>query len=71
MDIYQEVTNTVLEAMESAGPWAPLWDNQPSLPINRATGAPYQGINTVILWAAGLKNRFTSAAWLTYKQAAA
>ncbi len=47
-----------------------LWDSQPSLPMNLSTGKPYQGINVLILWSAGLSHGYTSPYWLTYKQAA-
>ena len=72
MDLYAEVTEKILAAMEaSTGQWSASWDNQTSLPHNRASGKPYQGINTLILWGAALNHGYTSSAWLTYKQAAA
>ena len=71
IDIHQIITNQIIEAMESARTTGRrLWDSQPSLPLNLATGKPYQGINTLILWAAGLQNCYTSPHWLTYRQAA-
>jgi antirestriction protein ArdC len=71
MDIHQQVTDQILAAMESARTSGRrLWDSQPSLPLNLTTGKPYQGINTLILWAAGLQHAYTSPYWLTYKQAA-
>lgn len=70
-DIHQQITNTIIEAMEQAkGTGKRLWDSQPSLPLNFTTNTPYQGINTLILWAAGLKHGYRSPYWLTYKQAA-
>ena len=69
-DIHQQITDQILEAMEQARTTGRrLWDSQPSLPMNLTTGKPYQGINTLILWAAGLQNAYTSPYWLTYKQA--
>ncbi|MHB8549265.1 MAG: ArdC family protein [Thermoplasmataceae archaeon] len=69
-DIHQQITNTIIEAMEQARSTGKrLWDTQPSLPQNLATGAPYTGINTLILWAAGLKHGYSSPYWLTYRQA--
>jgi antirestriction protein ArdC len=71
IDIHQTITNQIIEAMEQArGTGRRLWDSQPSLPLNLTTGKPYQGINTLILWAAGLQHAYTSPYWLTYKQAA-
>ena len=70
-DIHKAITDRIIEAMEQARDTGRrLWDSQPSLPLNLTTGKPYQGINTLILWAAGLQNGYTSPYWLTYKQAA-
>ena len=70
MDIHQQITDQILEAMETArATGRRLWDSQPSLPLNLTTGKPYQGINTLILWAAGLRSGYTSPYWLTYRQA--
>ena len=71
MDIHQQITDQILAAMEQARTSGRrLWDSQPSLPLNLATGKPYQGINVLILWSAGLSHGYTSPYWLTYKQAA-
>ncbi|MHB8391301.1 MAG: ArdC family protein [Acidobacteriaceae bacterium] len=70
-DIHQVITDRIIEAMEQAqGTGKRLWDSQPSLPLNLTTGKPYQGINTLILWCAGLKHGYSSPYWLTYRQAA-
>ena len=69
-DLHQQITDRILEAMQQArSTGRRLWDNQPSLPLNLATGKPYTGINTLILWAAGLKHGYASPYWLTYQQA--
>lgn len=73
-DIHQTITDQILAAMESIQGQTPnrkrLWDSQPSLPLNLTTGKPYQGINVLMLWSAGLNHGYTSPYWLTYKQAA-
>ena len=70
-DIHQAITDQILAAMETArATGRRLWDSQPSLPMNLATGKPYSGINILILWSAGLSHAYTSPFWLTYKQAA-
>ena len=70
-DIHQAITDQILAAMETARTTGRrLWDSQPSLPLSLATGKPYQGINTLILWGAALTRGYTSPYWLTYKQAA-
>ena len=69
-DIHQAITDQILAAMETArATGRRLWDSQPSLPMNLSTGKPYQGINILILWAAGLSHGYASPYWLTYKQA--
>ena len=71
-DIYQQVTDQILAAMEQAkGHGRRLWDTQPSLPLNRSTGKPYSGINIIMLWGAAMQRGYTSPYWLTYKQAEA
>ena len=69
-DLYQQITDQILEAMDQAqGQGRRLWDAQPSLPLNLATGKPYTGMNTLILWGAALSRGYQSPYWLTYKQA--
>ncbi len=69
-DLYQQITDQILEAMDQAqGQGRRLWDAQPSLPLNLATGKPYTGMNTLILWGAALSRGYQSPSWLTYKQA--
>ena len=71
-DIYQTITNQILEAMEtSQGQGRRLWDAQPSLPMNLSTGKPYSGMNILILWSAAIARGYRSPHWLTYKQAEA
>ena len=70
-DIYQAITDQILEAMEQArSTGRRLWDSQPSLPLNLTTNKPYSGINVLMLWATGLSHGYGSPYWLTYKQAA-
>ena len=69
-DLQQQITDRILEAMETARSTGKrLWDSQPGLPVNLATGKPYQGINVLILWAASLQHGHASPYWLTYRQA--
>ncbi len=71
-DIYQTVTAQIIEAMETAtGQGRRLWEAQPSLPLNLATGKPYTGMNILILWGAAISRGFKSPYWLTYRQAQA
>ena len=72
-DIYQEVTDKFIEALEAGtAPWSKPWkdgkNTDPSMPHNAHTGRPYSGINVMLLWAEG--QAYNSNGWLTYRQAA-
>ncbi len=71
-DIYQHVTNQIIEAMEAGvSPWRKPWsggEQGVSFPL-RANGEPYRGINILMLWLAAHANGFGSAHWFTFKQA--
>src|SRR5271166_3541036 len=51
--IYETVTNRIIAELEAGAiPWTQPWKNQKSggvMPLNRATGRPYSGINIPIL----------------------
>lgn len=71
VDLYEEVTATILEQMENGtAPWLKPWTNNGNasgaFPFNGSTGNEYQGINILLLWAAS--EAFGSNCWLTYKQ---
>lgn len=74
-DIYQEVTNTIIEALEAGcAPWVKPWAKgqeavSAEMPVNAISGKAYQGVNTMLLWASQYKNDYSSNTWLTYKQA--
>ena len=71
-DLYEEVTGKILAALESGtAPWSCPWDRSGvvTLPVNESTGAFYQGINIPMLWMAQHERGFTSARWMTYRQA--
>jgi antirestriction protein ArdC len=70
-DLYQEVTDTIVAALEQGvAPWVPSHTSTPlALPRNGATGRPYSGLNVVLLWVAG--QRYASSEWFTLNQARA
>lgn len=75
-DIYQEVTNRIIEAMEQGQlPWLKPWNNAgkgdavTQLPYNAISGKNYSGVNTLLLFVRSMEAGFSSNAWLTYKQA--
>ena len=73
-DIYQRITYRIAAAIEAGAgtwqmPWHPGADGAaPRLPVNAATGKPYRGINTVVLWATAQAEGYPGAVWATYRQ---
>ena len=71
-DIYQEVTNSIIEALEKISlkdyqaPFARLTEQQ--LPINPMTENKYHGINTLLLWLEQQEHSYSSNEWGTFKQ---
>lgn len=69
-DIYQEVTDRIVTALEAGTvPWLRPWRDDRSgstlEPYNAASGRPYNGINLLILGTMP----YADLGWLTYKQA--
>tara|TARA_R110001599_G_scaffold336565_1_gene554368 strand:- start:8062 stop:8928 length:867 start_codon:yes stop_codon:yes gene_type:complete len=67
-NIHQNVTQEIINAMKKATEFEMPWHCQDQLPINAVTNKAYSGINTVSLWANGLRSEFKSNQWATYKQ---
>lgn len=79
-DIYADITNTIIEALETAsGTFQMPWHRtKGDLPTNALTKNHYQGSNWqnsnwqgsnwLVLWIAGDKRKYASNEWATYKQ---
>lgn len=70
-DIRQEVTDTIIEALESGtAPWVKGWSGGAAMdmPRNGATGRQYNGVNVLLLWISAHANGYGSNEWMTYKQ---
>jgi antirestriction protein ArdC len=70
-DIYQNVTNTIIAAIEAGQTGDKLhmpWSGFPGLPTNAHSGKAYRGVNIPTLWALQLGRGYTSENWATYKQ---
>jgi len=71
-DIHQEVTNRIIDALETAGdfrlPWIKNTGGSFARPVNVASKNPYNGINVVSLWVSALASEFPSNLWGTYRQ---
>lgn len=67
-DLYQRVTEKLLEAMErGVVPWVQPWTT--TLPSNAVSRRAYRGINVLMTWLHQLEGGYSSSAYLTYKQA--
>lgn len=70
-DVHQEITNRIVDAIETAGEFRLPWiSSRGSMkrPVNIASGKPYNGVNIVSLWVAGLASDYPSHLWGTYRQ---
>ena len=73
MDVRQSVTDRIIAMLEKGGNvFGERWTRAASrgMPRNGKTGAPYHGVNVLLLWDAAIEQGYTSNVWLTYKQAA-
>ena len=75
-DVYARVTDAILADLEAGvRPWVQPWSaGRQTAPVGRplrAGGQPYSGINVVLLWGEAVRRGFTSAVWMTFRQAAA
>ncbi len=71
-DVHQEITNRIVDALETAGeftlPWIKRKGGSFARPVNVASKKPYNGVNIVSLWVAALANEYPSNIWGTYRQ---
>ncbi len=71
-DIYTEVTNRIIKALEGGlAPWVMPWNPKTpyTLPKNGATDKCYRGVNIVLLWAAAQEQGYKQHNWMTFNQA--
>ena len=73
-DIYTRVTAKIIVSHEQGvRPWMKPWSGDNAVgritrPL-RHNGAPYSGINILMLWASAVEQGFGSPSWMTFKQA--
>lgn len=71
-DMYNEVTARIVAELESGAlPWLKPWrgGETGTMPQNAVTSRAYSGVNVFILWGSAMVKGYTSAKWLTYRQA--
>lgn len=72
IDVYQEVTNTIINLLESGTltGWKKKWvGDTPFNPQNAHTGNSYNGVNVLLLANSMIKNSYKENSWCTFKQA--
>ena len=70
MDIRQQITDSIVQAIEHGGipPWRKGWVS--GMPhFNASSGQCYRGVNQYLLAMQSAMQPYTDARWLTYKQA--
>ena len=74
IDIYAKITDRIISDLErGVRPWVQPWHadhaaGRISKPL-RHNGEPYSGINVILLWSEAVARGFSSATWMTFKQA--
>jgi|SRR5579871_3948825 len=73
-DIYTRITAKIIASLEQGvRPWIKPWSGENAAaritrPL-RHNGAPYSGINILMLWVSAVEHGFTSQIWMTFRQA--
>ena len=70
-DVYKEITDKIITAMEAgAVEFQMPWHRAAATgrPVNAVTGAKYNGVNVIALWAEAQAKGYTSPEWATYRQ---
>lgn len=75
-DLYQRVSDKIIRDLEQGTlswvkPWAPSSGRSASALPLRHDGTPYRGVNVLILWSEAIAHGYSSATWMTYRQAQA
>lgn len=75
-DLYARVTEAIVADLErGVRPWTRPWSSEAlagrvSRP-RRACGAPYSGINVILLWCEAVAQGYRASTWMTFRQAQA
>lgn len=69
MSIYQEITESILNNIDSAGQWSPPWRSASmGQAINVVSKHPATGINRILLLVSMMNKGYTSNKWASFKQ---
>lgn len=68
-DLYADVTNQIIAAIESgAATYSLPWQAMTGMPKNVASDRSYRGINTLLLWLVQRAQGYNTPLWATFKQ---
>lgn len=72
-DVYQEVTERIIELIESGeatGDWLKPWAAAvgDGIPVNATTHNHYRGVNVLMLWAVAVTRSYATNEWASYRQ---
>jgi antirestriction protein ArdC len=75
-DFYQRVADKIIRDLEQGTrswikPWTTSTEHAAAARPLRHDGTPYRGVNVLILWSEAIEHGYTSATWMTYRQAQA
>lgn len=75
-EFFQQFTDKIIADLDcGVRPWEKPWTangGSPSVALpRRHNGASYHGVNVLLLWSAAVSLGYTSATWMTFKQALA
>lgn len=73
-DFYQRITDKIIRDLEQGArswikPWMTSTGHAAGARPLRHDGTPYRGVNVLILWSEAIERGYTSATWMTYRQA--
>jgi antirestriction protein ArdC len=70
-DIYQSITDAIIAQFETGvAPWLKPWSGGSAMSLpKRVNGEHYKGINVLLLWSAAHEHGYSSAFWMTFRQA--
>ncbi len=75
-DLYSRITNSIIADLQAdVRPWTRPWSaghlaGRITRPL-RSTGAPYSGVNVILLWMEAVSKGYVAPIWITFRQALA
>lgn len=68
-DVYEVMTTRILENVDAAGKWKPVWrETGLMMPTNAVTKTRYRGVNVFSTWITCLNKDYPDNRWASFKQ---